>query len=61
MLHFFMMNSRLLSLQIEDPQLEVYILEFEPTTLSSWSNFFKPGEYDMGAYHAKKKKLEDHR
>lgn len=54
-------HSVLLPQQLEDPQNEVYIIEFKTSTAtSSCSNFFKPEEYDAGAYHVKKKKLEDY-
>lgn len=57
----FMIHSMLLPNLIEDSQDEVFIIEFEDSTVTnSWLNFFKPREeYDAGAYHVKKK-LEDH-
>lgn len=52
----FMIQSMLLPQLIEDPQDEVFILKFEDSiSTSSWLNFFKPREYDVGVYHIKKK------
>lgn len=55
------MHSMLLPPQVEDHQDEMFILQFEmSTSVSLWFNFFKPGEYDVGACEVKKKKLDDH-
>ena len=57
----FMSLLMLLPLQFEDPHNEAYIFEFEASTaINSWSNFFKPGEIDAGAYFVRKNKLEDY-